>query len=380
MKKNSITVTWYTKNYGSILQAFALQKVLNSIGLENKIVNYMPDKIEKLKFFLCCSDKKTILKNKIDIKKINKEFLSLKEQFDKYNKFDNFNKEFLNLTKKYTKQKQMSEMADIYDYYFCGSDQIWNPSFFKECQFLQFVSEDKPKIAYAPSIGTAQLTQKEKNKIKPLLERFNAISIRERQGADLLKDMLHRSIQVVCDPVFLLTKEKWIEIFKLRNIEKQNNDRYILCYFLGKNNKYYDIVNDFSKKVNLKIKTIPNNYYSYKYGIGVEKLVGPIEWLDLIYNAEYVFTDSFHATAFSLIFNINFYTLKRFKDNNKKSQNTRIYHLLNKVGLNDRIIEGKIKEDISAITNKRWKNVNKNIEEYKNSSLNWLRNAIKKEE
>ena len=380
MKKSSITVTWFTGNYGSILQAFALQRTLNDIGIENKIVNYIPDKIEKIKFFISCTNKKTILKNKLDTKKINKNCLSLEEQIDKHNRFEKFYSMFFNLTKKYTKQEQMSEMTDMYDYYFCGSDQIWNPSFFKECQFLQFVSEDKPKIAYAPSIGAAQLTQKEKNKIKPLLERFNAISIREQQGADLLKDMLHRSIQVVCDPVFLLTKEKWIEIFKLRNIEKQNNDRYILCYFLGENNKYYDIVNDFSKKVNLKIKTIPNNYYSYKHGIGVEKLVGPIEWLDLIYNAEYVFTDSFHATAFSLIFNINFYTLKRFKDNNKKSQNTRIYHLLNKVGLNDRIIEDKIKEDISAITNKRWENVNKNIEEYKNSSLNWLRNAVKKEE
>lgn len=377
MKKRSVTITWCTGNYGSILQAFALQRSLINMGIENEIVRYVPDLIEKLKFFLSCSAKMTILKDKIDNRKINKKVLSKVEQNNRYNKFKNFNEKYLKLTKKYTNQKQMFEMTNMYDYYFCGSDQIWNPCFFKECQFLNFVSNNRPKIAYAPSIGKSQLTKNEKSKMKPLLERFTAISVREEQGAKLLKSMLFKDIEVVCDPVFLLTKEEWEKFFDL----KKQKDKYILCYFLGRNKKYYEMVKDFSKKIKLPIKTIPNNYYGYKLGSGVEKLVGPLEWLNLVYNAKYVFTDSFHATAFSLIFNKNFYTLKRFNDNNKKSQNTRIYNLLNIVDLKERIIEDEIRFDADLeILNEKWEYINKVIEKYKEDSLSWLISAVNKEE
>lgn len=377
MKKKSITVTWFYGNYGSILQAFALQKILNKIGVENEIVNYIPNNIEKIKFFLLNSSRWTVLKDKIESRKINKYILTKEERIKKEQIFKSFNNSYLNFTKKYSNQNALNELSDRYDYYFCGSDQIWNPSFFKKCQFLSFVSDNKPKISYAPSIGKAQLTKKEKNKIKPLLERFTAISVREEQGAKLIESILFKSVKVVCDPVFLLSKEEWENFFGL----KKQKDEYILCYFLGRNKKHYEIVKDFSKKTKIPIKTIPNNYCGYRLGIGVEKLVGPLEWLNLIYNAKYIFTDSFHATAFSLIFNKNFYTVKRFNDNNKKSQNTRIYNLLNIVDLKERIIEDKIKcETKIKISNEEWKNINKILEKYKGDSLSWLIDSISKEE
>ena len=163
-------------------------------------------------------------------------------------------------------------------------------------------------------------------------------------GLDI-KDIVDVSVQVVCDPVFLLSREMWVQKMKLT----VSNEKYILCYFLGDNPEYKKVVEYLKRVLQLNVKVIPTNIFGYEMEFDVQKTVGPKDWINLLYNAEFILTDSFHATAFSIIFNKNFYVLKRFSDNSSKSQNSRIYHLLNMTNLSNRIWKDDFYSDISDI-------------------------------
>ena len=151
-------------------------------------------------------------------------------------------------------------------------------------------------------------------------------------------------------------------------------EKYILCYFLGDNPEYRKTAERLQKSLNIKVKVIPTNPFGYDLGFETQKAVGPKDWLSLLYGAEFVLTDSFHATAFSIIFNKNFYVLKRFSDTSSKSQNSRIYHLLNMAGLGERIWQDNI--DVSRIENDTWKTVDEKMKVEREKSLSWLKNAL----
>ena len=267
-------------------------------------------------------------------------------------------------------QNQMKSLNNKYRIFLCGSDQIWNPNYFKKCNFLDFVSESNKKIAYAPSIGTTQLTENEKKKMKSYLDRFDKISVREESSKRLIESVVDKPVQVVCDPVFLLSREKWIEKMQL----KEPEEKYILCYFLGDNPEYQKMTEKLQESLKIKVKIIPTNTFGYALGFETQKTVGPKDWLSLLYGAEFVLTDSFHATAFSIIFNKSFYVLKRFSDTSPKSQNSRIYHLLNMTGLEDRIWQNTT--NVSYIENDIWKTVDEKMRTERETSTLWLKNAL----
>jgi hypothetical protein len=371
---STATLTWFTGNYGSIMQAFALQNEINDLGYNNQIINYIPDKFEKLSFFCTSSARMITLKAKIENRKIALSFLSQNEVKEKEKKFDEFNMHYLNLTDRISRQRDMSQLTGKYNVFLCGSDQIWNPSYFKACNFLNFVPEDIKKIAYAPSVGASVLQGYERNRMQPLLQRFRHISVREESSKKLIESMVEEPVQVVCDPVFLLSKDTWEQKLNLC----RTNEKYILCYFLGDNPQYSISVKLLEKSLGLKVKVIPTNSFGYKMGFETLKTVGPKEWINLIYGAELVLTDSFHATAFSIIFNKNFFVMKRFSDNSKRSQNSRIYHILDKTGLQGRIWDNNAIEKINYdIKNVVWNEVNCRIAEYRDESEAWLKNALK---
>lgn len=364
------TLTWFSGNYGSIMQAFALQRTVMELGYCNHIINYVPNKWEKLAFFCKSSARFVTLKAKIENKKIESKFLTREEINLKNKKFEEFYKKSLILTEMIPAQKQMQSLNSQYRIFLCGSDQIWNPNYFKKCNFLDFVSDSNQKIAYAPSVGTTQLTENEKRKMKPYLERFDKISVREESSKSLIEGVVDKPVRVVCDPVFLLSREKWIKNMQLEVPE----EKYILCYFLGDNPEYRKTAERLQKSLNIKVKVIPTNPFGYDLGFETQKAVGPKDWLSLLYSAKFVLTDSFHATAFSIIFNKSFYVLKRFSDTSSKSQNSRIYHLLNMAGLGDRIWQDNI--DVSHIENDTWKTVDEKMKVERETSLFWLKNAL----
>ena len=369
---NTATLTWFSGNYGSIMQAFALQNKIIALGYNNDIINYVPDKMEKLSFFCKSSARFVTLKAKVQNKKIQSKFLTAEEWNLKNKKFDDFYKDSLKLSKIITRQKDMGSLNKDYNIFICGSDQIWNPNYFKACNFLDFTCGSAKKVAYAPSVGTTYLTEKEKTRIKPYLKDFKGISVREESSKELIKDIVDVSIQVVCDPVFLLSREMWVQKMKLT----VSNEKYILCYFLGDNPEYKKVVEYLKRVLQLNVKVIPTNTFGYEMEFDVQKTVGPKDWINLLYNAEFILTDSFHATAFSIIFNKNFYVLKRFSDNSSKSQNSRIYHLLNMTNLSNRIWKDDFYSDISDIKDSIWEQVNNRVCEQRELSSLWLKEAL----
>lgn len=364
------TLTWFSGNYGSTMQAFALQKTVMELGYGNRIINYVPNKREKLAFFCKSSARFVTLKAKIENKKIESKFLNRDEIDLKNRKFEEFYENSFFLTEMIPVQNQMKSLNNKYRIFLCGSDQIWNPNYFKKCNFLDFVSESNKKIAYAPSIGTTQLTENEKRKMKSYLDRFDKISVREESSKRLIESVVDKPVQVVCDPVFLLSREKWIEKMQL----KEPEEKYILCYFLGNNPEYQKMTEKLQESLKIKVKIIPTNTFGYALGFETQKTVGPKDWLSLLYGAEFVLTDSFHATAFSIIFNKSFYVLKRFSDTSPKSQNSRIYHLLNMTGLEDRIWQNTT--NVSYIENDIWKTVDEKMRTERETSTLWLKNAL----
>lgn len=370
------TLTWFSGNYGSIMQAFALQRTIIGLGYNNHIINYVPDKWEKLLFFCKSSARFVTLKAKIENKKIESSFMTRKEIELKNSRFHEFYESSLFLTEAITSQKQMPKLNQQYNIFICGSDQIWNPNYFKKCNFLDFAADSSRKIAYAPSVGTTQLSKKEKDRIKDYLNRFYRISVREESSKGLIGNLVDKPVQVVCDPVFLLSMDQWIQNMQLQL--KNYDEKYILCYFLGDNPEYKKAIVRIQEALKVNVKIIPTNTFGYNLGFETLKAVGPKEWISLLYGAEFVLTDSFHATAFSIIFNKSFSVLKRFEDTNVKSQNSRIYNLLKMAGLDERIWQDK-DISLSYIENDTWKMVNKRMQKQRETSISWLKEALENE-
>ena len=336
-KKKVGIMTWFNGcNYGTILQAKALQHVICKLGNEADIINY----------------KKRNYKNR-EIKKISSLFCRLKNKifYDRINntsKFNDFRDKYLKLTESCNTFVELNDLNSKYDVFVCGSDQIWSPFSFDEKYFLNFTTKDK-KVAYAPSFGVSKISNLYVyNKIKNLLSDFKYISVREKQGQKIIKELTNQDAQLVLDPTLLLDYEDW-KIYENKEILNKINDKYVLCYFLGKSNSYYKKIVNFAKKNNYQIINIPI-FKRQKFNKFNISNVGPSEFLSLFKNAEYIFTDSLHGTLFSLNFRKRFFIFKRFNDKADYSENSRIYNIIELFNLHDRVIDEKdniIEKDIN---------------------------------
>lgn len=337
MKENKVKtalVTWFHyKNYGTALQAFALQQFIMRLGYDNEIVNYIPQKGKKESphgFILSLFYR---LKRKYHYIQLTP-FLNCKAE----RKFDTFVSDKLLKTPIFVKN-DLPLINDKYTLFICGSDQIWSPANFDPVFFLSFVSDERKLISYAPSIGTPVFDdEKIKNDMMNLIKRFNSISVREWSGKDIIQEYCSISPKVVLDPTLLFDSNFWGNCFddtEIRN--RYRNQKYILCYFLGDYRRYERYVKFIQKKLGYTVVTIPIYKQQYSKKERVLQGVGPEEFVSLVKNASYICTDSFHGVAFAVNFSKEFTAFKRFKDGAKNSQNTRIYSLLNSLELQNRI-------------------------------------------
>lgn len=265
-------------------------------------------------------------------------------------------------------------MNKDFENFIVGSDQVWNPNFVDNTYFFDFVDESKNKISYAPSFAVKQLEQKDKVRIKPLIDRFNTISVREKNGAEILSELTTKNVDITLDPTFLLSKEEWIELINSKIVNENNEEKYILCYFLGEKQFYWEYVRKIVEKTKYKVKVIPITRKSYLKKYDLEVVTGPIEFLSLINNAKIICTDSFHGMVFSLIFNKDFSVLSRFDSKDSKSQNSRIESLLNMLDLK----ENMIYEDYSNVQYEvnNYEKVNEIMQEKIKLSQDFIINAI----
>lgn len=326
-------------NFGSSLQAYAMQQTLSTLGYDNRIIDYDEYKLRwKIRPFAHDAVYFVMRLFPMIWKTVCPE---LYEHFTKRHiqrkKFDVFDSTFLRLTKKrYRTSRAIAKDVPQCHACVCGSDQIWSPLLFDPTMFLDFcIIPGIKRVAYAPSIGIPHLSPHQRE-IHDLTTSFHALSIREKQGAKLLQDVLNRNdVAVMPDPTLLLEPEKWLSIATM----PPAGSPYILCYFLGNELFPREFIRKLQQKTGCRILNI-QMYYN-KIHLKAENLdtVSPTEFIGLVRHADYVCTDSFHGTIFSILMQKNFFCFTRFHETSDKNQNSRIFNLLDMLTLTHRLCD-----------------------------------------
>lgn len=384
MKKVGLVTCYFKSNYGSLLQAYATQKFLDSLKIENETINIDKNidfKKGKRKYYTSQIFNFTFVKSKLGMiklkfdKKINKELgknISIREK-----KFKEFRNQF-RLTKELNTYAELKEYCKNFDNVLVGSDQLWLPvNVVSDYYTLNWVPDEINKISFSTSFGISSIPEKYEELYKKFLNRINYLSTREESGKKIIKDLTDRDAKVVCDPTLLFNKEEWMDIQEKEAIIKE---KYILCYFLGNSIEYRKFAERLKEKTGYKIISINHcdEYVKYSDVFADETPydIGPAEFLNLIRNAEYVCTDSFHGTVFSLINNVKFFVFRRYNKKSKVSTNSRLDSLLETVNLKERLLEGNEDIDKAIEMNIDFSNVNKKLEEFRSDSKEFLEKAL----
>lgn len=359
-------------NYGASLQAFALQKFLLSRGIDNKIIDYMPEYLSwHYHFRWWISPRGShygLLKKCAPLRfcyvfrRYLRDVMSLKRK----RAFDTFLESNMVLTKRCTTVDEINKCVANADILIAGSDQIWNSYSLENgldsAFYLDFGPCDAKRISYAASFGVNIVKENTRKFVVEKLHRFNKLSIREEKGQHLLESLGFAST-VVSDPVFLLEPAEWGKIQGSKHIEGQ----YVLLYAIGSASKeMMKMASQIEKETGCKLISIRSNNPIDK--VSEVKDAGPAEFVDLIKNATYVLSNSFHATAFSLIFQKHFYSFSY--GSHKTSE--RIVNLLHSVGLDDRYNPDEF--DKTKII--EYSMVNFKLDAIRSTSTDWLDNVI----
>lgn len=372
-KKVAIMTLYYcNKNYGGLLQAYALTKTVNKMGYicEQLCWQYVDSLKPPIKRSFITKIRKRILKEIIIfLNKIYSSRISLRN-----NQYEQFQQSIPHSEIKYTREN-IEKANEEYDGFIAGSDQVWNMSWYNPEYFLNFVSKDKYKFSYAASMPDVNISEADKNKVINHLADFNDISVRESNTAEFLTEILNRKVLNVLDPTLLLSEEEWSQVASERPIKQ----KYIFCYFLGKNPKDRKLVKNFARKTGLKIASFPHLDRVDMVDIGFAKYnfyVGPKEFLSLIKNAEYVFTDSFHAAVFSNIFKVKHFVFSRQGQN----MDSRVKTLLSMFEQQYRFCDTNDKYNVNYILSQKDKTVSgesKAFNDAKKESMDFLYKNLK---
>lgn len=353
-------------NYGSVLQTYALQEVLKSKGNEVEIIDYYPSRLHILGMTQRIKDKSEKLRKNILWRNICR-IIMFPSYIMRFCVFKSFLKKYINLTPKtYYTDKELYENIPEADMYCTGSDQVWNSGWNEKIEkpfFLDFVPENKIRFSYAASFGKAKLEEWEKEETKSMLQKYRDISMRELSGVNILEDLGLTGINVL-DPTLLLNKEKWMKIAS----NKYRNKKYILVYNLNRNKKIDKYVEKLAEEKKLEIYYISYALHEFIKKGKMKCNVCVEDFLALIANAQYVVTDSFHATAFSINFNTQFMIVFPEK------YSTRVESILKVTGLESRIVKDYL--DISLADEKiDFSNANKKLEEQRKIANDYINKA-----
>lgn len=364
-------------NYGGLLQAYALNKVLKSLGHEVVIINRHSRPNSKLR------EVASNLKNKITGKHSNiKSKLRSQEKKIISQNTQAFREKYIpNLSGLITDNKGMKKLNNMgFDAYVVGSDQSWRPRYSPNIRnyFLDFAEKQKniKRISYAVSFGVSnwEFNEKDTKICASLAKKFDAISVREDSGVKLVSDYLGMNAVHVVDPTMLLDNEHYKNITKQERINASEGN--LKVYILDKTQEKLNIVKALEDKLGLKhFEVLP------KKRLGLDKVEdakdfvypNPAQWLRGYQDAKFVVTDSFHGTAFSIMFNIPFIAI-----GNKRRGMARFESLLKMFGLEDRLIIDLENFDAENYTQKEidWKNVNAILENERRKAMNFLKDNL----
>ena len=388
MKKVAILTLHRVRNYGPVLQAYALQETIKRLGARCEILDVLRpghvgfkycgsfEQLEPYRTLLAKKERQASLRNKIrEGVGTASEHLLVAQARDR---FQEFNHTHISLSSKtYSNATDLYDGGLDYDAYVAGSDQVWNPMFRWSPKpfFLTFASPGVPRIAYAPSFGISSIAAE----IRPLyadwLAKMSHLSARETHGAEMIKDLTGRTAQTVLDPTLLLSKNDW----KALAIPPRCSFPYIFCYSVGDSQRLMSFSYHVQKLTGYPIYKIGNPRHAIRdicdQRVRAVLNAGPREFLGYIMNAAVVVTNSFHGTVLSINLQRPFFTVP-VPESSTYSRNSRLYSILKILGATDRLYEPESVVPSAEEFNIEYPDISSTLSKEREQSLCYLKNAL----
>lgn len=297
-KQIGVLTYHHTTNFGSLLQTYGLVKKINDLGYNCEVIDYYNEAVEK-------RERPRKLTDSLDPRHIRDYFIYEPFKKRKSKEFEYFLKEKTHLSEQHYRRENIKEANLVYDTYIVGSDLVWDDTINNSDRtyMLDFASDDKHKFAYASSSG--QLWNNNVEEVSKLLNRFDIISVREKEISDALKEMVDIPVNFVCDPTMLLDRKQWADMACDRVI----SEKYVLIYFTDDELKIYEDAIRYGMDNGIPVYAI--SYGWLPEGIKPIRPTKIEEFLSLIEHAEVVFSASYHGMLFSLYFNKQFFYYNR---------------------------------------------------------------------
>lgn len=364
MKRIGILTFHRANNYGAVLQAFALCAALREHDV--RCIDYIDPNIAEHCGHRLFDKKMSLKKNLIHFLK----YYVFRQTVRKERRISQFVNEYIPLTKdKYFSFDQLCNIEDEFDILVSGSDQIWNPQFTGNkldlSYFLGFGNSMIKKISFATSAGSYAYDESQQKQIKKYLEGYHAISVREVFLKEQLTQLSSKTIEVVSDPTLLLDRTEWRK--NSSAVDLKSN--YVLLYTFDNCEICLEIAKKNADRLGCDVVSISNRFIrDRKIDIALSN-VGPQEFVWLFANAQFVVTNSFHGTIFSVIFEKFFFSVW------KKNNPLRAMNLLKFIGLEERLVTNCAEMEKRPF-DVNYGLANKRIAGLRNNSYAFLKNAI----
>lgn len=374
MKSIGIITIHKINNYGSVFQAYALQKACENLGCKAEIIDYnFPNQAHNDNKYVAHGDTQPNEPRWIKM-------LYALDLLRQHKGISAFVGSYQHLSEKqYNSPEQLKLNAPQYDVYITGSDQLWNP---RHCNgdpafMLHFAPDNALKISYAASIGSNKMPDELHPLFKELLSRYAHIAVRENSGVQVIREITGKDATVVLDPTLLLSKEQWNEIAAPK---RQFKKKYILCYFLNYTFNAFPYVDELAQYMKeqtgyeiVRVARPPHHlgapHTHFKVG------ASPEEFLALVRDAEMVLTTSFHGTAFAVNYGKPVFTVVQ----DRNASDSRQVSLMHNLGLDDQVLSVK---DVMPDKSRFYYDVEaeqKRLEELRKASMEYLQNAMENE-
>lgn len=300
-------------NFGSVLQAYALQQAVNELGFKSEIIDYQFPNSEHLMYLKKNEQKSDSIPFRLRLSSAIRRKLcgsKLSEDDVRRGKFQQFIGKYLKISEEsFSDRFQIDEASPLYDIYLTGSDQVWNPSYvgYDTTFMCGFARNTNPRVSFAASMAIAKIPDQFVDYYRKELSQYSAISVREETAIGIVSNLTGKTVSLVCDPTMLLTKKEWLDKFQI--IE---SNKYFIVYILDYTyNPYpyiFDIIEKCHQRYGGEIIVLSGQISPYmkRNGAVTINTASPIDFIRYFAYASFVVTSSFHGTIFSLNFNIPF--------------------------------------------------------------------------
>lgn len=340
-----VCIKYFHENYGGMLQAYATVTKLEEMGLDYELIQYekcyslwgKAKQLPRLFNSILLNDKIEAFQKKMGKRKHPEFAENDKIRLEAFRQFNESH--FTKLSPVFKGYKNLCEGANRYAAVVTGSDQLWSPAGLPTNFYnLMFVSENIRKISIASSFGVKYIPWYQISRTREYLNRIEYISMRENRGSELVKELTGRDVPTILDPVFLFDAKGWEKLVPVK--DEFDGEPYIFAYFLGANEEYRKAVKQTARDLGCKVVALRHlDQYvesDEDFGDYAPYDVDPARFLNILRNAKYICTDSFHGSVFSIIHHKQFVTFNRYAEGSKHSKNSRIDTLCGNLGLQGR--------------------------------------------